>query len=249
MFKLSWQISEQIKNWLPKLQSHRGYCQTGLPENTLQSIQKAVELGYKMVEFDVHLTKDFEIILFHDDFISINGEIRLIQDLTLHDLKKVVFVNRLQEILVWLQELADPSIKLNIELKTAEIFNSSLERKLIELIHDHKVQKQILISSFNPLALARIRFIDSSIFRALLVTYEKIPQNKWYLKKMIFNVFCKPHVLHLFHENWDRKELKKLKLKVPVVLWTYNGSLTDLDFKDIHGIISDKITPENFNRH
>lgn len=245
MLNLFWQPSDSIRHWLPSLQSHRGYCQSGLPENTLQSIEKAVQLGYKMIEFDVRLTADLEVVLFHDDMILIEGGPKLISEISLNDLSKLVPINSLAEVLSWLSEIKNPQIKLNIELKTSEIFNPILEKKVIELIRQHQVQKQILISSFNPLALARIRYFDPSIYRALLLTLEISPKNKWYLKKMIFNILAKPHALHLFYRDWFKSQRLWSKLKVPVVLWTYNGNLEDLNFEKIHGIISDQIMPEN----
>ena len=48
------------------IQAHRGasaYC----PENTLVSFSKAIELGADAIELDVHLTKDGEIVVAHDE--------------------------------------------------------------------------------------------------------------------------------------------------------------------------------------
>ncbi len=47
--------------------AHRG-AMGHAPENTLLSIQKAIELGSKYVEIDVHIFDD-EIYVIHDDFI------------------------------------------------------------------------------------------------------------------------------------------------------------------------------------
>ena len=247
MLNLFWQDSSDLKAWLPRIQCHRGYCQTGLPENTLQSIQKAVQLGFKMVEFDVRLTADSQVILFHDDTILIRGHSTAISELTLRSLKEIVNVNELEQIFAWLMKLKSPEIKLNIEIKSSEIFNSILEKKVVELIHRYQLQSQIIISSFNPLSLSRIRFLDSSIYRALLLTLEKSPKNRWYLKKMVFNFLCRPHALHLFYQDWCENEAKWEKIKVPVVLWTYNDQTLKLNLKKVHGIITDQILPQDFN--
>ena len=51
---------------IPFTIGHRGACGHA-PENTLASIKKAAGLGLRWVEFDVMLSADNHIILFHDD--------------------------------------------------------------------------------------------------------------------------------------------------------------------------------------
>ena len=50
---------------LPEIIAHRGNA-TEFPENTLQSLASAVELGVKHLEFDVQLTADKVPVLLHD---------------------------------------------------------------------------------------------------------------------------------------------------------------------------------------
>ena len=50
---------------LPKLIGHRGVRDLA-PENTLQSIKKAIELNIKWVEIDVKISKDHIPFLLHD---------------------------------------------------------------------------------------------------------------------------------------------------------------------------------------
>ena len=109
MINFFWTSSVTIKSWLPKLQSHRGYCEDGLPENTLLSIQKAIEIGYEMVEFDVRLTAEGVVILFHDDSF---GTQRILNT-SYKELKKKIKVNTLDEVLSWLNSLTNKNIKFN----------------------------------------------------------------------------------------------------------------------------------------
>ena len=51
---------------LPPVMGHRG-AKGHAPENTLAGLRKAAGLGCRWVEFDVKLTADGELILFHDD--------------------------------------------------------------------------------------------------------------------------------------------------------------------------------------
>lgn len=50
---------------LPEIIAHRGNA-AEFPENTLQALCSAVDLGVKHVEFDVHLTADKVPVVFHD---------------------------------------------------------------------------------------------------------------------------------------------------------------------------------------
>ncbi len=51
---------------IPSVIGHRGAAAYA-PENTLDSIRTAADMGAKWVELDVKLTKDFVPIIFHDD--------------------------------------------------------------------------------------------------------------------------------------------------------------------------------------
>ena len=54
---------------LPKFIGHRGVKDL-CPENTIESIAKAFELGLTYVEIDVKLSKDEVPILLHDDTLD-----------------------------------------------------------------------------------------------------------------------------------------------------------------------------------
>ena len=47
---------------------HRGNS-VNFTENTLEAFQDAVNLGYKYIETDLRMTKDGEVVTFHDESI------------------------------------------------------------------------------------------------------------------------------------------------------------------------------------
>lgn len=51
------------------VQGHRG-CRGLLPENSLPAFEKAIELGVTTLELDIGITKDKEVIVSHEPFIS-----------------------------------------------------------------------------------------------------------------------------------------------------------------------------------
>ena len=74
---------------IPQIIGHRG-CAGYAPENTLEGIHTAADMGIEWVEFDVKLTKDQVPILFHDETLdrttNSSGEVK---DLTLSEIKEL----------------------------------------------------------------------------------------------------------------------------------------------------------------
>lgn len=232
----------ELKNWLPRIQCHRGYWVKGAAENTLSSFKAAYQMGYQMVEFDIRLTKDQVIILFHDH--EIKG--KQVNELTYEDLNKIQPVTKLNHVLDWVQSLENSEFKLNIELKTTDILNSDLERKLSILLNQYNLNKQILFSSFNPFSLFKMNLLQPEIYRSILVSLEPHPFNKWYLKNMLFNFLARPNALHIQYQYWPVVQKRRKRWDVPVVLWTLNDAQVAKNYLNAHksevvSVISDSI--------
>lgn len=73
----------------PRVFAHRGLT-TGRDahaENTLAAVATALSAGAAYIESDCHVTRDGEVVLFHDDSVErITGDPRLVADLTLREL-------------------------------------------------------------------------------------------------------------------------------------------------------------------
>lgn len=229
-----------IQKWLPDLQSHRGYCVSGLNENTLESIQKSYELGYIMTEFDIRITSDNMIVLHHDS--RLNGA--SVRKMTYKQILQIRHVTTLSEVLGWFQS-TDTSYKLNIEIKSSVFLNPKLEYKLSKLIKEYKVQDRVLVSSFNFISLIKMRLFSPKIKRAWLVSLERhsVKQFKFFLK--IVKAAAAPYCLNLRHQDLS-DDIKNILNKFPVILWTVNDLEVLKQNKNfIRGIISDTILPQD----
>lgn len=227
-----------------KLQCHRGYWVDGLQQNTLASIQKAHEMGFEMSEFDVRITKDERVILFHDDFIGS----KKVSEMTLAEVETYQKVDHFESVLLWFVQTK--KYFLNVEIKSKFIFNRTLEKKVLDLILKYKLEDRILISSFNPLSLNFFRRQYPQILRALLLTYGNQSGNNFLIKSQLLNILAQPHFLHFEEAYWTEKTFKRLiRLGVPIVLWTCNDleKVKKYFLQGIYGVISDRIKPEEIN--
>ncbi|RZM22649.1 MAG: glycerophosphodiester phosphodiesterase, partial [Pedobacter sp.] len=48
---------------------HRG-TRGLMPENTIEAMKKSIDLGCNTIEFDVHITKDGQVVVYHDDSVN-----------------------------------------------------------------------------------------------------------------------------------------------------------------------------------
>lgn len=68
--------------------AHRGYSEF-FKDNSIISIEKAIEYKFDMIEFDIQLTKDNKIILFHDIIIKTQNNFHFVIDLTYEEIKSI----------------------------------------------------------------------------------------------------------------------------------------------------------------
>ncbi len=234
-----WQKSK-IKTWLPRLQCHRGYWVEGELQNSLDSVRRAYERGYDICEFDVRLTADRELILFHD--AKFNN--KFLSDTLFADLVDQIQVTTLRRLFEWF--VRTEKFKLNIEIKNDSILNYEIEKQVCDLVGEFDISDRVLVSSFNPLSLSKVRLFNPRIYRAMLLSFEQEHGNNWFVMSGVMNYFCYPHALHLRFKDFlaHRNYFKKLARKIPIVLWTVNDLEIYKENRDlIYGIISDSITP------
>lgn len=157
--------------------AHRGF-KSRYPENTMLAFEKSLEVGVDGIEFDVHLSKDGEVVIIHDETLegTTNGKGR-VMDRTLEELKGLDASHRfhdkmgVQEIPT-LREYFDlvktADIVTNIELKTSVYPYPGIEEKVLALIDAYDMKEKVLISSFNHHSILRMKSLAPDIRCALL---------------------------------------------------------------------------------
>ncbi len=119
----------------------------------------AIDEGADGFECDVRLTKDKQLVLWHDpDMKRIAGISARIADSTLSEIKRSYpHLMTLEELLVLTR---NNKKDLAIETKHPVPTGSLVEKKVVELIHQEKQSADIYVMSFSWLALENIRKID-----------------------------------------------------------------------------------------
>lgn len=162
---------------MSKIFAHRGFSGK-YPENTMLAFEKAVAIGVDGIELDVHLTKDGEIVIIHDEDIkrTCDGE-GLVKDMTLEELKKfdasaafrgVYGFCGIPTLREYFELVKDTDIITNIELKTGVYEYEGIERKVTDLIKEFGLEDKIIFSSFNHFTVKRCEKIAPEIKRGFL---------------------------------------------------------------------------------
>ena len=159
--------------------AHRGF-RSRYPENTMLAFRKAIEAGCDGIEFDVHLSKDGEAVIIHDEAVDRTTDgTGLVGQKTYHELKALnaakphpetidfAPIPSLREYFEYIAE--QPHIISNIELKTGVFVYEGIEEVVYQLMKEYKLINRCIVSSFNHESVLRMKKIDSAVTCGLLV--------------------------------------------------------------------------------
>ena len=110
-------LPSAAKNRAKQVIAHRGYWKTeGSAQNSISSLQNTYKIGVYGSEFDVHITRDGEVVVFHDDDVEgIKIENANYADIKDKRLKNGERIPKLQEYLAAAKSLGN--MKLILEVK------------------------------------------------------------------------------------------------------------------------------------
>ncbi|MHB9097542.1 MAG: glycerophosphodiester phosphodiesterase [Syntrophales bacterium] len=160
--------------------AHRGFSGMA-PENTLAAFRRAIDAGCDMIELDVHLTRDKEVVVIHDDTLERTTSGRgSVAGKTLVELRGLDagawfhprFAGERVPLLAEVLALARDRIFVNIELKKGEHFPYTMEDladRTLSVVETAGMADQVLFSSFDPAAVDRIRERNPLLPVALIV--------------------------------------------------------------------------------
>lgn len=215
---------------------HRG-AKGWVDENTLESIQKAIELGIDAVEIDIHVCKTGELIVIHDPTLKRTttgrGKIRKLSYAEINSYKTINghTIPTLKQVLDFCQNKCGVHIELKgkgTAQKTAALITELTENNAWKY-------DQLTVSSYKFSRLKKIQKINPEI-RLGLIACKRLAHKLELAAKNKFFAF------YAFHEKL-RKPIVQLakKRNLKIYCWTVNKKLnvSKMLSLGVDGIITD----------
>ncbi len=231
----------------PLIFAHRGAGHEA-PDNTLPAFLLAAELGADGVELDVQLTSDGELVVIHDFVLETTTDGQgPVRDRTLAELKGLDAGSWFDPVfsgqrIPTLQEVIDAvghRLLLNIELKTTSLQDDGLAAAVVRVIEDNHLLDQTIVSSFNPLAVWRVKVKNPWIFTGLLYA----PQMPIVARRPWLRHLVQPDALHPHHSLVDEQYVRWAKERgYRVHTWTVDepGDMWQLKQRGVDLIITNR---------
>lgn len=161
-------VSEKLRDSAKKTLNiaHRG-ASAYRPENTMEAFMEAITLGADSIEMDVRQTVDGHLVLIHDETVDRTTDgTGAISELTINQVKALdagmgTQIPTLEEVF---SHFVGDEVSLNLEIKSPGI-----EIRVVEMVHRLFRSDRVLICSFEPSVLRKVKEADREIKTGLVV--------------------------------------------------------------------------------
>ncbi|PIU55429.1 MAG: hypothetical protein COS89_07445, partial [Deltaproteobacteria bacterium CG07_land_8_20_14_0_80_38_7] len=177
-------MKNTVPQTFPNLIAHRGACKEA-PENTLDAFKKAIEIGASGVEFDILLTSDHELVLTHNNDLSILTNHEGFVHSTPYSIIKTLdfgihfspdFKNTRAPTLTEALTLLIPhNMQIICEIKSQPKMAYFSAKNVGEVISDFGFGNRIIISSTDPLVTFHLKRMFPKIKRAVILKKSGFP--------------------------------------------------------------------------
>lgn len=200
--------------------AHRGiFDNKEIPENSLSAFRKARALGIP-IEFDVQVTKDNIVIVFHDISLkrmcNING---YVENYTYEELKEVFLLNTSEHIptLYEVLNLIKGEVLIDIELKQTNNYKNLCSLVLQQL---GNYQGKVLLKSFHPNIVRYLKKKSSFYIGLLLTDYPTSKLYSYLISSSFLIHYCNPDFIAVNKKLVKKKRLQKWRTKKSIFVWT-----------------------------
>lgn len=203
--------------------AHRGLHNEEIPENSISSFLASCEKNFP-IEIDLHLTKDGNVVVFHDSSLKrMCGSEKKINDLTLKEIKEFHLLQS-SETIPTLSECLDAvagKVPLLIEFKMERNNTKALCKAADEILSHY--QGDYLIQSFYPQVVRWYKKHRKNVCRGQLsCRFRKKGIAKWLLSNLLLNFIGRPHFVSYKHQDASQPMFKFcVWLGAFPIGWTY----------------------------
>ena len=228
--------------------AHRGASLLA-PENTMAAFNLAVEVGAHAIELDAKLSKDGEVVVVHDSILDRTTDgTGTVRSHTAMEIKALDAGSHFGEsfsgeripVLAEVFDSLAGKILINVELTNYAAPFDRLPEKVISLIVNSGIENDVLISSFNPVALIRSKRIAPDIPIGLLVKGST---------RLLINRIMRSWITYdCYHPAWEHvsQDLidQERRMGNRIYVWTLNSPevMIDLVKAGVNGVITDNPT-------
>ena len=222
--------SRGVKDYKGIKFAHRGLHDETRAENSMSAFSAAVEAGFG-IELDVRLSKDGELVVFHDDTLDrVCGIEGRVDSFAAAELSKMSLsgtkdgIPRFSKVL----ELVDGKVPLLVEIKE-DMGNSKVSEKCAEMLHRYK--GDFIVESFNPLSLRNSKKILKNTPHGILshkyYAYSRYRKPLYFLLQvLVTNFLCRPSFVAYDHKHFKCVSLRILRkiFGVTTFAWTIRSA-------------------------
>ena len=218
-FGQTWVYTYDMKDYVD-VQAHRGGA--GLkPENSIEAMKNALDLGVNTLEFDLHVSKDGQVVVSHDPYLKSGGYIyaKPYSDLDLPLASDLIdFVEN------YTKENGLSPVRYNVEIKSRNADGESINwptydsfvRSCALLLHSKQLGDRLVVQSFDVRALEYMKERYPEFILSYLVGSEEPDFDKFMEKLDIAPEWLSPHYSIVTEELVKKCREKGMK----IVPWT-----------------------------
>jgi len=158
----------------PLVFAHRGFGDHG-PDNSLYAVERALRAGMEGVDLDGQFTQDSELVVFHDLSVDrLTSGVGRVRDKTRDEMLALdlgpkydpairgAYVHTFED---FVRAVPGHGI-LMVELKVPGLAATGIERRAVDIIRKYDAYRDVVLSSFNPLVLYRVKRLDPRVRRS-----------------------------------------------------------------------------------
>ncbi len=244
-YPLTWDFPPGARS-CPLIIAHRGDV-SNAPENTLPAFQRAYESGADGVELDVRLTRDGQLVVFHDRSLKRIGGMRgLVTNVSLDEIRsldvgewfgpkfKGVQVPTLDEVF----EFLPSNYLINVEMKAVIDGMRHIAHRVAEVVRRHQRWGSTLVASFNPISLWELRKIEPRIIRGYIWSRRHPPP----IRSRCFSRMVRAHWYDPANDSYNPRLMRKMRKQgVRTLAWDldFGQDLSKMAGARLDGVVTD----------